>query len=191
MIKYSNKIYFEVRFLSKGKLQVIDKKDFNSFFKVMKKSFPEIERRTFEGQKSLFDNDKYKVLGYKNEDNEVEAFIAYWEFDDFVFVEHFAVDEKLRGKGVGSEIIKQLLMKFNKYIILEVEHPEDKNSIRRIEFYKRMNMNLNEHEYVQPPLQEGKELLPLKIMSYPNAIDEKEFCKIRKEIYDNVYKFKD
>ncbi|HCW53434.1 MAG TPA: GNAT family N-acetyltransferase, partial [Clostridium sp.] len=51
--------------MNKGELQTIYKNDFNSFFNVMKKSFPEIERRTFEGQKSLFDDDKYKVLGYK------------------------------------------------------------------------------------------------------------------------------
>ena len=37
---------FEVSVLSKEKLIEIYKDDFDSFFKVMEKSFPEIERRT-------------------------------------------------------------------------------------------------------------------------------------------------
>ena len=46
---------FEVSVLNREKLIEIYKDDFDSFFKVMEKSFPEIERRTYEGQKELFD----------------------------------------------------------------------------------------------------------------------------------------
>lgn len=175
--------------MKREKIIEIYKDDFNSFFKVMEKSFPEIERRTMEEQKKLFDESKYRVLGYKD-NNEVKAFIALWEFDDFNFIEHFAVDKELRGNGIGSRFIKEFLNKSTKKTILEVEYPEDEISARRIEFYKRMGMKVNDYEYVQPPLQKGKELLPLKIMSYPDKLHESQFNYIRKELYDNVYKFK-
>lgn len=181
---------FEVSVLDREKLIEIYKDDFDSFFKVMEKSFPEIERRTYEGQKELFDESQYRVLGYKNNNNEVTAFIAFWEFDDFHFIEHFAVDEELRGNGIGSRFIKDFLNKSAKKTVLEVEYPEDEISMRRIEFYKRIGMNINDYEYVQPPLQKGQELLPLKIMSYPDTLDKAQFDYIRKELYDNVYKFK-
>lgn len=176
--------------MNSGKLKIINKDDFESFFEVMKESFPEIERRTYDGQKKLFDNERYRVLWYKDVYGKVDAFIAYWEFDKFIFIEHFSVDEKLRGKGLGSKMIEEVLDQFNKTVVLEVEYPEDEISIRRIEFYKRMKMNMNDYEYVQPPLQDGEELLPLKIMSYPNTLNEREFNKIREELYDKVYKFK-
>ena len=94
---------FEVSVLNKEKLIEIYKDDFDSFFKVMEKSFPEIERRTYEGQKELFDESQYRVLGYKN-NNKVTAFIAFWEFDDFHFIEHFAVAEELRGNGMEVDL---------------------------------------------------------------------------------------
>ena len=91
---------------------------------------------------------------------------------------------------MGSRFIKEFLNKSAKKTVLEVEYPEDEISMRRIEFYRRIGMNINDYEYVQPPLQKGKELLPLKIMSYPDTLDKAQFEYIRKELYDNVYKFK-
>lgn len=167
----------------------ITKSDFESFFRVMENAFPEIERRTYEGQQEIFDESEYKVTGYKNKKDNVTAFIASWEFENFKFIEHFAVDEELRGNGIGKSLINGFLNTCEKTVVLEVEYPEDDISVRRIEFYKKIGMKLNEYEYVQPPLQEGKELLPLKIMSYPDELSEDEFKNIRREIYAKVYKY--
>ncbi|MDO5518790.1 MAG: GNAT family N-acetyltransferase [Clostridium sp.] len=167
----------------------ITKDDFESFFRVMKNAFPEIEIRSYEGQKKIFDEDGYRVTGYKNNEDNVTAFIASWNFEDFKFIEHFAVDENLRGNGIGSALINEFLKVSGQKIVLEVEFPEDDISERRIEFYKKIGMKLNEYEYVQPPLQEGKELLPLKIMSYPEELTEEEFKNIQRDIYEKVYKY--
>lgn len=175
--------------MNRDEIKQITIDDFESFFRVMEKSFPDIERRNCEGQKEIFDEDEYKVTGYKNKEDDVTAFIASWNFEDFNFIEHFAVDEELRGKGIGSSLISEFLKDSAKKIVLEVEYPEDDISKRRIEFYKKIGMKLNEYEYVQPPLQEGKDLLPLKIMSYPDELSEVEFKDIRRQIYKKVYKY--
>ena len=175
--------------MNSKELNIINKDDFESFFEVMKKSFPEIERRTYEGQKSLFDNEQYKVLGYKNIYNEVEAFIAYWNFEEFIFIEHFAVDEKLRGNKIGTDILRKFLNKYSKRIILEVELPDDHISVKRVGFYNRMGFNLNNHEYLQPHLQKVMYLLPLKIMSYPEDISNEDFIKMKNKVYKKVYNF--
>lgn len=175
--------------MNKEEIKSITKDDFESFFRVMKNSFPEIERRTDKGQKALFNENEYRVIGYKDKNDDVTAFIAFWDFEDFIFIEHFAVDKSIRGNGVGSKFISEFLNNSEKNIVLEVELPEDEISIRRIEFYKRMGMTLNDYEYVQPPLQKGKELLPLRIMSYPKRLSQDEFENIRREIYKKVYKY--
>lgn len=166
----------------------INHEDFNSFYELMSEAFPPIERRKLENQKKLLENDFYNIVGYKENDR-VIAFIASWEFENFNFIEHFAVDNSYRGNGIGSKILKQYLNKYkNKPVFLEVEYPEDNYSKRRIEFYKRLGFSLNDYEYVQPPLEKGNELLPLKIMSYPKESNNKQLNRFRNNVYKHVYK---
>lgn len=168
----------------------IDNEDFYSFYELMSEAFPLIERRHLKNQKNLLKNDNYKIVGYK-ENNKVIAFIAYWEFENFNFIEHFAVNDYYRGNGIGSKILKQYLNKFSeRQVFLEVEYPEDDISIRRIEFYKRLGFYLNDYKYVQPPLEEGNELLPLKIMSYPKKAENIQLDKFKNEVYKKVYNYK-
>ena len=47
------------------------------------------ERRKKEGQQKLLDEEKYELLGVRNEGG-LLAFLAVWEFAEFVFIEHFA-----------------------------------------------------------------------------------------------------
>ena len=173
----------------KYKFEEITVDCFESLYEVMEKSFPNIERRNYDGQKKLFNNDFYNVIGYKDDDNKVCAFLAFWKFEDFNFIEHFAVDDRMRGNGIGTMLFKYYLTNTEKLTILEVELPEDEISSRRIKYYERMGMKLNEYDYLQPPLQIGNKLLPLKIMSYNEQISYDKFDKLRNEIYRNVYKF--
>lgn len=164
--------------------------DFDSFYKLMKEAFPSEERRNYEDQKRLLSEEAYSITSHKDDNENIKAFIASWEFDDFVFIEHFAVSSKMRCNGVGTSMIKDYLSKCNKPIFLEVELPENYISIRRIEFYKRLGFHLNDYDYLQPPLQKQHVFLPLKIMSYPKRAEDKEFIDFRNVVYDKVYKVK-
>lgn len=162
--------------------------DFDSFYKLMSEAFPSEEGRNYEDQKKLLNEEIYNITSHKDENGNITAFIASWEFNDFVFIEHFAVSSKMRCNGVGTSMIRDHLSKCNKPIFLEVELPENDLSIRRIEFYKRLGFHLNDYDYLQPPLQKQHDFLPLKIMSYPKRAEDKEFIDFRNMIYDKVYK---
>ncbi|WP_294371268.1 GNAT family N-acetyltransferase [uncultured Clostridium sp.] len=171
------------------KLDNINIDDFKSMYNVMEKSFPSIERRNYEDQKKLFHNKYYNVIGYKDEEDNVCAFLAFWKLKNFNFIEHFAVDDILRGNGIGTKLLKAYLNNNNKMTVLEVEMPDNDIAERRIQYYKRMGMKLNDYDYVQPPLQEGSPLLPLKIMSYGREIIHDEFLEVRDKIYKKVYEY--
>jgi len=160
---------------------------FDSFFELMSEAFPSIERRSYEGQKKLLCDDSYNIIIDNDEDGNIRAFIANWEFNDFSFIEHFAVDRKMRGNGMGISMLEDYLKRFNKPIFLEVELPENDISMRRIEFYKRLGFHLNNFEYLQPPLQKQHDFLPLKVMSYPRSVNEIEFMNFKNVVYDKVY----
>ena len=160
---------------------------FEKVYELMKNSFPDSEYRTYQEQKKLLIDDKYTVFT-RNKDDDVSAFIAVWNLKNFTFLEHFAVLEKFRGKGFGSEFLLGVMKRLQNKIILEVEPPDDEVSKRRIRFYERVEFKLNDFYYEQASLRENYAYHELKIMSYPDFINEKEFSKIKKEIYRYVYK---
>jgi len=170
-------------------LERITEKDFESLYKLMEASFPPTERRTKEGQRALFaEEPSYNIYGTKNEKtNAVEAFLATWELDSVLFLEHFAVDPSLRGNGLGSRLLCELASATDKPICLEVEPPENELAKRRIEFYKRNGFFLNEYPYIQPSLASGEPPIPLMVMTYGHPSDQTEFARIRDELYRKVY----
>ncbi|MFB6366818.1 GNAT family N-acetyltransferase [Paenibacillus elgii] len=162
--------------------------EFDKIFAIMEASFPENERRTYAGQKELLADPHYRLITEMNDNNQMIAFLAAWEFPLFRFVEHIAVDPATRGSGVGGKLMNAYIKESLKPIVLEVEPPDTDLAQRRIGFYERLGFHLNPFEYVQPPLQLGQSELPLKMMSYPQMLTEKEFVHFKETLYTNVYK---
>ena len=66
-------------------LEKLDRSDFEEVYRIMEQSFPADERRKKEGQQKLLDEEKYELLGVRNEGG-LLAFLAVWEFAEFVFI---------------------------------------------------------------------------------------------------------
>lgn len=159
-------------------------------WKIYEESFPEDERRNLAQQKNLLNRTDYKFISIKDNDK-ILGLLGIWEFKNFSFIEHFAIDKNLRNKGLGSKIIKEYFNSANKLVILETELPNANDMApRRIEFWKRTGFNLNLYDYIQPPYSKGKSPVPLYLMSYPREISEKEFKNIRKDMHAKVYGLK-
>ncbi|MBQ4340196.1 MAG: GNAT family N-acetyltransferase [Firmicutes bacterium] len=167
-------------------LKKIDRENFAEVYAIMEKSFPKDERRSYEAQEALFEKKEYCIYGEKTGDK-ISGFIAVWEFEEFSYIEHFAVDEVHRNSGRGKAMLSELLEISGKPVVLEVEPPENKDAKRRIGFYERNGFFLNEYHYVQLPLEEGREEVELKIMSYPEAVSEEGFYKVKDTIYKSVF----
>ena len=65
--------------------------------------------------------------------------------------------------------------------------PTDEMSIRRINFYKRLNFTLHEKPYMQPPYRTGDSGLPMLLMTYGDIDMEKDFDKGKNMLYKEVY----
>lgn len=161
--------------------------DFDKVFEIMDEAFPNNEMRTYEDQKKLLDNDKYNIYAHYDENNEIIGFLAYWNLNNCVFLEHLAVSKNLRGKGTGAKIILDHIKNSTLPVFLEAEPPITDIAKRRINFYKRLGFHLNEFYYEQPSLRKNENAQRLMIMSYPDAISEEDFIKYKNEIYRDVY----
>lgn len=152
-------------------------------------AFPLEERRDDEYQRKNTDcNSKFKCYCATEADtDETIGLITVWSLNGFKYIEHFATDPGKRNKGYGAQIMQKLKDSFPGIIILEVEKPENKMSMRRINFYQRCGFNLCNLNYIQPPYRKNDSGLPLLLMyTGTNCIDA-EFENIKKEIYHEVY----
>ena len=163
-------------------LQRINETDFPEIYRIMQASFPDDEYRPYEEQIALFQEPEYRIYYMP------AGFLAVWEFESFIYIEHFAVDPALRNSGTGSAMLQELVKQYQKPICLEVELPEDELTRRRIGFYERNGFVFNEYPYIQPPISKGKSPVPLRIMTYGCAITREKFEEMKEVLYRRVYK---
>ncbi len=168
------------------KLENSDSQEFKEAWKIYESSFPSDERRTLDLQKKLIKNKQYNFF-IVLKDKILVAIITDWNFEDFLFVEHLAVKKDLRGKGIGTELLKEYLSKNKQKIVLEVEKPETESAIKRIKFYEKIGLKLNNFNYIQPPYGKDKNPVPMFLMTYPEKINESEFSSVREKLHSIVY----
>ncbi len=168
-------------------LQRLDKENkrfYNDAINLYINSFPLCERRDiFSHEKALTYNDYH--FDFIIKDNNLIGFMLYWETNEFIFLEHFAILPTLRNKGYGENALK-LLKEKNKTIILEIEPPIDDLTKRRYNFYKRNEFNLTNHHHVQLKYHKNDQDLVLKIMSYPLAINEEQYLAFNTYLKEKV-----
>jgi ribosomal protein S18 acetylase RimI-like enzyme len=150
-------------------------------------AFPANERRPWAEMELLEMNEKRFTIKSISRDGTFCGFITSWNFDDFVYVEHFAVADIVRGKGVGSEIIDDFCNAAQRPVVLEVETPKTTQAIRRIAFYERHGFKVVSQTYMQPPYDKKSFYLPMLLMCNDSTFGEKHFSRIKNTIYTEVY----
>ena len=165
----------------------MDPARFEEMYRLLQESLPADEYREPAGQRALLSDPRYTI--YTPEDG-TRALLAVWTFEGFTFVEHFAVDRALRGRGIGSDMLRALHKASDAPVCLEVDPPTDDISRRRVAFYARNGFILNPYPYLQPALGVGKKALPLCVMSAPHALSEEAFLRVKETLYTQVYQVK-
>lgn len=168
-------------------LKILEKKDFPRVYEIMEESFPKEEHRSYEDQLALMDKEEYKLYGACDPTGELVGFLGVWELPEILFIEHFAVKGSCRNRGIGSEALQWLLLKYSDRACLEVEMPQNLITERRIAFYERCGFTLNHFPYKQPSLGQGREPVPLKIMTTGGPLTQQGFEALRDLLYKRVY----
>lgn len=162
-------------------------KDFDNFYNILLGNFPTKEIKDYEYMKDTFKKGCYKVLTLK-EENKIIGVLSYYFSGEYVFVDYFAINGNHKGKGLGSKMLKYFMAMVDSKVILEVEYPENEQSQRRIVFYQRCGLILNDqYNYFVPPVRNLKQRLYFHLMSYPTAITENEFKIVYPQILRSIY----
>jgi len=151
-------------------------------------AFPPSERREFdELKKQIYHVECNLNLILTGE--KIAGFVILWNFTDFVFLEHFAIEPGLRGLGIGERTLSEIKSRFQKTIILETELPDNELSQRRISFYERNGFHKLSRSYFQPAYSSNKSEVELKLMSTNVDLDENQLDNYISVIREKVYHF--
>lgn len=159
--------------------------EFQDIWGIFEEAFTPEFRRSREGQEALLKNPRYRLRIYETQEGAPAGFIGCWNFEDFTYTEHLAVDQNLRGHGLGAQMMKDLLAQ-SPVVILEVEEPDTEMNRRRIAFYERVGFFLHDFKYFQPSFVKGEPPVPLRIMA-SRRLSKEEFVKYREQMFQEVY----
>lgn len=169
------------------KYELLKLEEFDRFYQILSNNFPTKEIKEYNYMKDTFYAGLYQVLTLKDND-QIVGIMSFYQHDDFRFIDYFAIDGSLKGKGMGSKMLQYFINLDDKMVILEVEHPEDEQSKRRIAFYQRNGLYLNDQfEYFVPPVRNLKHRLYFHLMSSKRKINNIEFEKYYPQILKMVY----
>jgi len=158
--------------------------EFSDFWSLYESSFPEVEKRGLSAQEGLFGNGSYRLDAFYDGDRFI-GFLSYWEFEGYVYLEHFAISELLRGKGNGKRVLGSLIRQTDKVIILEIDPIVDEVSQNRLHFYESLGFIKNDFDYRVQSYQNKAELYELVIMTYGRKIAQSELDTFRYD-FQNV-----
>lgn len=153
---------------------------------IYNESFTRDERRNWQELKELLDQPNFN-LNKIFCDRKTIGLMTLWKLAGWVFIEHFAIQESMRGKGIGSQVLKQLIERDSTSLIVEVEEPITGFAQRRIAFYSRIGFSLCENTYYQPPYSIDKNEVRMFLMSFPEPLSPVDFDKVKSQIYQVVY----
>lgn len=161
----------------------ISRTDLETIKKIYTEAFPPEERREWDRVMHLLDGEKSFRLTAAYMDKELIGFITGWDFQDFIYMEHFATAPSARNKGYGATIFSEILSSSDKPHVIEVERPDNETASRRIRFYERLGMTVSDRDYLQPPYSKGGKPVPMFIMT-DKGYDKKWADTIRRKVYN-------
>lgn len=160
---------------------------YKSFHDLYRTSFPLFEQRSAAQQTTAFQNEQYKLLVFTENDLFL-GFIAYWEFDTYLYVEHFAVNTDLRGKGYGSRLLHTFIQETDKIVLLEIDPITDSISEARLRFYKRCGFYENPYPHKHPAYRHKYQPHPLIVLTTKREIANDEYLTFNLDLKTIVMK---
>ncbi len=137
---------------------------FRKFRALYEGSFPIFEQRTAEQQEAAFQDERYRLLAFE-EGQTFIGFISCWQFAPYCYVEHFAINAWLRGKGYGSRLLQAFVESAPTAVVLEIDPVVDEVTAARLRFYKACHFEENAYEHHHPPYRLGFQPHLLEVLS--------------------------
>lgn len=158
-------------------------KEFDGFYAIYSTSFPLSEQKSRDALLAMQDASFYTIYLAYNDEKIVGFCIMYHPHnDDFFLLEYMAVDERLRGMGLGSTLLKSSIEQLFKThgtraLLIEIDSPEKSSNEQEIRekrelFYRRLGaLKIDPFDYILA-LQSSEEAPPMELLVYHPSMRE-------------------
>lgn len=148
---------------------------YKAAMKLYADSFPIYEQRRSESQIKILQDNEYKFNIICDSDQWL-GIICFWEFNQFIYIEHFAINAQLRNKQYGKRTLQLLRKEYaDKNLILEIDPLVDDIAKRRKAFYERCGFVANTFKHIHLPYRPGFAGHELIVMSSPSLLSQLEY----------------
>ena len=169
------------------KIEPEDKSRWSEVWKLYEESFPVAERRKAEDHLSACNDNRFFPLSVWD-GNQLIGLMFFWEWDNYRYLEHLAVNPDLRGHGYGTQLLNYL-RESKHTIILEIDPLINELSVRRLQFYERSGFTLTPYRFVHLPYQLDGIKQELLILSYPKMISKEQHNHFLKFVGEEDIKY--
>ncbi|MDR2549535.1 MAG: GNAT family N-acetyltransferase [Desulfobulbus sp.] len=157
---------------------------------LMEEAFPACERRTLAQHRQAAANPLYRLEPIRSGEA-FAGFLGCWHVEEYLFVEHFALEKRFRGSGLGTSALKYLVNQ-GRPVVLEVEPPKGFDAAtvenRRIRFFEQSGFVRQPYSYYQPAYDGSDARVPLLLMVHGKGrLPEEEFVRLRDALFRIVY----
>lgn len=126
-------------------------KDRTLFYRLFVEAFPPIERLPIRTMMSYVKKKDVDLWNFYLED-EFVGFAYMLLSEKYAYLLFFATEESVRGKGIGSEIVKKLIDYYrDKSMVLDIEPVDPKSDnaeqrLKRLSFYEKLGFEVTDYE---------------------------------------------
>lgn len=175
--------------MKKISIDTIDHPLYKRFEELYQKSFPIFEQRTLTQQLTAFEADQYHLTAFQDQQEQFLGFISYWEFESYIYIEHFAINNALRGKGYGSLILREFIADNRpKITLLEIDPIVDEVSAARLRFYQQSAMHANPYPHTHPAYRPTYQDHSLIVLTSQREITQQEYDRFNQDLAEVIMK---
>lgn len=120
----------------------------------LEQHFPKSELKDVDIFTQIINEPEYKIFNIYSEENKICGGFCFLEFPDNTFIiDYIRIAKDCQSMGFGSKTfykIKETFKYDGCYLEVEKENPNDKNTTRRIKFYKNLGAELLDINYFYP-----------------------------------------
>lgn len=147
-------------------------------------SFPWHEQREMPAKQLALSNPHYALEAWFDGTTFVEL-SGCWDFGEYMYIEHLAIDGALRSQGYGKKVLHTILTR-SPMTILEIDPLTTDIANKRLRFYESMGFCANEWPHTHPAYHQGIADHELIVLSYPHAIDAECYQRFNEDLRHHV-----
>jgi GNAT superfamily N-acetyltransferase len=161
-----------------------DSPHFSTLDALYARAFPWHEQREAEAKLQALGNPHYALEAWFD-DGVFIGLSGCWQFTGYSYIEHLAIDDTLRSRGYGKQLLAQILTRAP-LTILEIDPLTTEIAHKRLRFYQSMGFHANAWAHRHPTYHQGIADHELVVLSYPQPIDEAQYQRFAEDLGSEV-----